>query len=728
MKLDLSKNWNILQDVHDTCEQLGLPEREDFMTLQGPQISEWEPLPELKHLQLLFSEHPYWGRELRYFNDAPWWYKKEFELALGAEEHIELCFTNVDYYCKVWLNGVYLGSHEGYSAPFSFSLDEAVQRNGKNRLIVKVWSPWDDEVAANRQERRTFLIYRNMVKGTYEHSDTFIQRDVNPVGIYGSVSLKIQKGAGFAENPEFSYQLDDTLENASLHLKVKIKNLETASLKWSITDCFTGAVVFLKNEDLVGTQSCNDPEPTVASLDGILSHVRLWNTWDKGTPFVYRVKVALCAKDGSVMESYEETTGFRKIEMHRTPEMTKFILNGKDFYMRGTAYFPDAYVSAMNEERYRRDLLQIKNSGFNMLRVHVHVDLPVFYELCDELGLGIMHDSEYNWMHPVDEAFADRFIHIYLETVDMLKKHPSLFCWICMNEPGNLTLNPTPDMDRADCDAMKVSPGPKLFAAVCEHDPSRPVIKGSFCVNDPDSGDSHNYTGSLDGADGHYSDIYGTTEKMNTEFGFDAPPCIDDLKKMPPVYRRLQPILENLDSIGQYQYYLLKYFIEHYRMQKYKPNAGYVQFLFNDMCPQTFYGIYDYWGLPKKGLQAVLESNMPIGIFLKFKDKLDAIYAVNDYSYPLGTCQVGYSITDEAGKVVAEDVKDIVITEDSLTKLWDFDGTIHSGNVYDVALWIEQDGKLLARNEYHDVFYMPEHIPGHPVHMSHETGCRIYWA
>ena len=58
----------------------------------------------------------------------------------------------------------------------------------------------------------------------------------------------------------------------------------------------------------------------------------------------------------------------------------------------------------------------------------------------------------------------------------------------------------------------------------------------------------------------------------------------------------------------------------------------------------------------------------------------------------------------------------------------DFDGTIHSGNVYNVALWIEQDGKLLARNEYHDVFYMPEHTPGHPVHMSHETGCRIYWA
>ena len=104
-------------------------------------------------------------------------------------------------------------------------------------------------------------------------------------------------------------------------------------------------------------------------------------------------------------------------------------------------------------------------------------------------------------------------------------------------------------------------------------------------------------------------------------------------------------------------------------MQKYKPNAGYVQFLFNDMCPQTFYGIYDYWGLPKKGTAGCAgEQYASRNIFQKFKDKLDAIYAVNDYSCALGICRVGYSITDETGKVVAEDAKDINIKEDSLTK------------------------------------------------------------
>ena len=39
---------------------------------------------------------------------------------------------------------------------------------------------------------------------------------------------------------------------------------------------------------------------------------------------------------------------------------------------------------------------KIKAAGFNLIRVHVHVDLPEFYELCTELGIGIMQYSEYN--------------------------------------------------------------------------------------------------------------------------------------------------------------------------------------------------------------------------------------------------------------------------------------------------------------------------------------------
>ena len=98
-------------------------------------------------------------------------------------------------------------------------------------------------------------------------------------------------------------------------------------------------MVLSKKEELTGVQPCGDSELAVACLDGTLSNVRLWNTWDKGTPFVYRVKVTLCAKDGTVLDAYEETTGFRKIEMQRTPEMTKVCLKRKRFLYERNGIF-----------------------------------------------------------------------------------------------------------------------------------------------------------------------------------------------------------------------------------------------------------------------------------------------------------------------------------------------------------------------------------------------------
>ncbi|MDT9121265.1 hypothetical protein RSW84_27865, partial [Escherichia coli] len=63
-------------------------------------ISEWEPIDHLAHLQVLLSEQPYYGRELRGFNNAPWWYKNEFEVSEEMKDQsATLRFEGVDYYC-----------------------------------------------------------------------------------------------------------------------------------------------------------------------------------------------------------------------------------------------------------------------------------------------------------------------------------------------------------------------------------------------------------------------------------------------------------------------------------------------------------------------------------------------------------------------------------------------------------------------------------------------------
>ena len=53
-----------------------------------------------------------------------------------------------------------------------------------------------------------------MVKGTYEHSDTFIQRDVNPVGIYGKVELILTEEGVLEDQTDLKYELDPDVKES----------------------------------------------------------------------------------------------------------------------------------------------------------------------------------------------------------------------------------------------------------------------------------------------------------------------------------------------------------------------------------------------------------------------------------------------------------------------------------------------------------------------------------
>lgn len=718
--INLSKNWKVIQDVHDAGETLEIYKRTDAFTDTSSQISEWEPLEELKHLQLVFSDEPYFGRELRYFNQAPWWYQKEFEVSFVRAKKAFLRFSNVDYYCKVWLNGTYLGSHEGYSAPFFFEVHNLLNYDAANYVTVKVSSPWDDEVESPETKNWTTLVRRNMVKGTYEHSDTLIQRDVNPIGIYGTVELELENSEFIVSDPNIQYQLNLEEKSAEIKAEVKLDNL-----KRNETYCMR---IFLKDKDsgeiCVSSEAEFQANEEYMNLMKILSggNIHLWNTWDHGGPWMYQLEIVL-EKDGSNLDKKNVPFAFRSIELERNKERTCFYINKKPFFIRGTSYFPDNYISAMSYERYLRDLINIKSAGFNLVRVHVHVEQQIFYQLCDELGIAVIQDSEYNWTHPSTDEWAEKFIGIYKENIKTLMNHPSIISWIGMNEPGCAD----PD-GKTRLRFMEENPGPKMYKEISAMDPGRPVIKGSFCENDPYSGDSHNYLGSLSG--GQYRDIYGTTEKLNTEYGFDAPACEQSLRKNQKLFHRLDHIKDQIPNIQEYQYHLLKYYTEHYRMQKYQPCSGYVQFMFIDLAPESFYGVYDWWGIPKKGLQALYESNMPLGVFVKYKDKLDGIYVVNDLDDSYNNCTLQWTIIDHAtGKMVCSDTKQIDIAADSITEAKSLGIKNTDNKNWNVALkLLDKKGVCIAKNTYQNIFYLPNRVDGHPQRMSHELGMRLYRA
>ena len=630
-------------------------------------------------------------------------------------KYATLRFEGVDYFCKVWLNGELVGEHEGYSAPFEFEVGHLLKPEDSNLLVVKVWSPWDKRVLPGEEGGRFHSVIRDMVKGTYEHADTLVQRDVNPVGICGGVKLISHSDVVFSGKPVIDTDLSDDFGSADLRITCSVLvngDSREVTFRCRIQEENTGIQVG-------ATEKAEMLQAGEKQINFALSipNPKLWCTWDREEPNLYRAVLEI-ELEGTVIQSIDERFGIRHIELRRTEKETTFLLNGRRIFLRGTTYFPDVYISSMYRSRYLRDLEAIRRAGCNAIRVHVHVENPDFYDLCDELGIAVIQDSDLNWVHPVNEEWKDRAVRVFGDMIRELRNHPSIICWICINEPRGYS----------EGSMLNECPGPQLVAEAKRLDPKRPTIRGSGAESDLESGDSHNYMGSLSGEQTHYTDIYGKTEKLNTEFGFDAPACVQNLRLVPEIYERLKPIIKDIEDIQYYQYRLLKYYIEHYRIIKYKPCSGYFQFMFIDLCPQSFYGVYDWWGIPKEGLKALRESNQPLGIFMEYKDEPVAIWVVNDTVHDFPGCLVRWSVLDENGDEVTGGELEIDMSEDSATRVSNLSFPVEVGKSYRVSLFLrDAEGNLLAKNVYLNPFQHPPHPKGHPGRMSHELGMRLYW-
>jgi beta-mannosidase len=448
-------------------------------------------------------------------------------------------------------------------------------------------------------------------------------------------------------------------------------------------------------------------------------------------------------QSGATKLNSSATFGVRTVELHRTADETRFYLNGKPVYLRGTTYWPDIYLSNMSRARYERDLHAAIHAGINAMRVHVHTENPEFYELCDRLGIVVIQDNDLNWMFPTDAKFTDRAVRHFGSVVKLLRNHPSVIAWIAMNEVfwGQKEFEAMiPDLANLKISDAKAL-GAKLTAEALKLDPTRPIIENSGISTDLASGDIHDYRGSLWGGTSTYFDIatltskdmFGAPPKLVTEFGVDAPASAASLRTIPELARRLGDVLPRLVELHDYQYKLTKYYIEHYRIQKYSPNAGYFQFMWIDFSPQSFYGVYDYWGIPKSeglggGLRAMEESNQPVGIFMEHTTEPRALYAVNDSSADLGECVAHWRVSTSK-EIIVDDAQTVRLGPDSHQKIRDLKFPVKEGEEYRVALELTgPHGEVLACNNYIDPFQLQPRPEGYPERMDNELGMRLWWA
>lgn len=232
-----------------------------------------------------------------------------------------------------WINGIYLGCHEGYSSDFSFVIPENALVLGENRITLAV------------SNNRLSGFMGRPVSG-------LTSRAANECtgGIYGDVSLIFYEAG-----------LLDTYVTTSA-------DLTCFTIHTVGAEQFQKTVTIGKNIYTIPSgQACIDI-PT----DG-------YKLWSPDTPVLYTLTVTAGG------DTLTRRFGIRKL----TSKQNRLFLNGKPYFFRGTCehcYHPLTVHPTRDKKYYRAVIKKLKSLGFNSVRFHTYVPMVEYMEAADELG------------------------------------------------------------------------------------------------------------------------------------------------------------------------------------------------------------------------------------------------------------------------------------------------------------------------------------------------------
>src|SRR5215213_5522650 len=320
-----------------------------------------------------------------------------------AETTLSLRFEGVYYAARVWLNGLYLGDHEGYFSAFEFDVTDVVVTDGENDLLVEVFSPEE----AEENDRQT-------IGGVWARWDGMAPH-INPGGIFKEVSVVVD---GEVRVRSLAAAADHTGRGVA-HLDLYSRQNTRAGVVGRIRPLgFEASEVEFEGEVLL------EEGDNRIEIGFRVPDVRVWSTWDRGEQPLYEL-VLWCA-------GTEERARFGA----RTVELRDWnvYLNGERVFLRGINYLPsDAYPARATEELLRADASLVRQGGMNAVRVHAHVADGGFYEACDELGLLVLQDFPLQWTHR--RSVLGPAVAQAREMARILRGFPSVGIYLAHDEP-----------------------------------------------------------------------------------------------------------------------------------------------------------------------------------------------------------------------------------------------------------------------------------------------------
>lgn len=182
--------------------------------------------------------------------------------------------------------------------------------------------------------------------------------------------------------------------------------------------------------------------------------------WSSERPDRYELVTTLRDPRGGIVEVQREWIGFRRVEVVDD----ELLINGRAVLVRGVNRHDfDARTGRVIDERaMRRDVITMKQFGFNAVRTSHSPNDPRFLDLCDEYGLYVIDEANiesHAWIGSLchDPRYRQQWIERGARMVQRDENHPSIIMWSLGNESGH----------GANHEA--------LAAWIRYHDPTRPL-------------------------------------------------------------------------------------------------------------------------------------------------------------------------------------------------------------------------------------------------------------
>lgn len=335
----------------------------------------------------------------------PWaWYRRNVSIpGEWKGRRVLLHFGAVDYRAMVWLNGQFLGRHEGGNTPFQFDISRFL-KSGSNTLTVRAEDPPTDR-----------YIPRGKQYWEPKSASIFYTRTS---GIWQTVWLEAT-GESYLTHVRITPSLDGAVR-FDARIARPAPGLEfTASVRYAGSDI---------------AQSSARSDGSRASGVAMVSDPKLWST---GRPQLYDVVFEL-RKGTAVLDRVTSYFAFRSVGT----ENGHVVINGHPTFLKfvlDQGYWPESILTPPSDEAIQYDIRMTQEMGFNGARKHQKLEDPRYLYWADKMGFLV--SSEMANAYLFDDGYVERFTREWMETMERDYNHPSIVVWVPINESWG-----TPDL------------------------------------------------------------------------------------------------------------------------------------------------------------------------------------------------------------------------------------------------------------------------------------------